>query len=109
MLTIAGTILSAILGFAHYAWMLLLLFIPQVLDFLKPIFTAIVEGFKEVIATLWQGAKKQNFEGWMLVLATSAIVGVVCYHYGWNACIDWVHEHFRLITKVQPKSWWNWW
>lgn len=108
MLTLAG-IASTILGFAHYAWMLLLLFIPQVLDFMKPVWQSLWSGLAAFVNTMWNGAKKANFDVWMLILALSAIAGVVGYHYGWNSCIEWVHEHFRLITKVQPTSWWRFW
>lgn len=109
MLTLSS-ILLGLVGFAKYAWMLLFLFVPQVLDLLKPVWESVWSGVSRLADTIWQGAKSANFTHWMLVLFFATIAGAVGYHYGWQHAIDWGHEHFRWIAKkAVATSWWKFW
>lgn len=108
MLTLTS-ITTAIAWLGTHIWALALLLVPQVLAIVQPVLTAILEGLKAIVAAIWEGASKANFTTWMLVLACSLVAGAVGYHYGWQNCIDWVHAHYRLITKVTPTAWWKLW
>ena len=107
MITLAS-ILGVVSGIAHYAWMLVLLLIPQVLDFIKPLFSAVVDGIRSYVSSIWEGANNATWATWCLVSFVAGIVGVIGYRYGWNAAIDWGHEHYRWIAKkAVSTSWWN--
>ena len=107
MLTLAS-IAGALAFAAKYVWMLALLLIPQVLDVVKPLLQGFFSGVVNFISTVWQGAKTANFKHWMLVLLVGVAAGIIGYRYGWNAAIDWGHEHYRWIAKkAVSTSWWN--
>lgn len=108
MLTLTS-IAALIGGFAHYAWMLLLLLVPQVLNVVAPIFTAIVQGLQAVVSAAWEGSKKADRNIWILTAILSAIAFGVGYKYGWNAAIDWGHEHYRWIAKKAITPFWKFW
>lgn len=107
MLTLLSTITAGAVWLASHAWALLLLAAPAVLNFLQPFITAIGQGASGFFGTVWNGAQTNKFANWMLALVIAVVAGAVGYHYGWQACIDWVHAHYRLSTKVFPKS--TWW
>ena len=108
MLTLAS-ISAALAWVSSHLWVLLLAVVPQAMGILQPILTAIVDGAKSFISTVWEGLKSMNFQEWTVVITISAIVGIVMYHTGWNSCIDWVHAHFRLVSKVPVSHWWKFW
>ena len=109
MLTLTS-ILTFITGAAHYAWALLLLLVPQVLNILTPAFQAITECFSSYVSFLWQAVKKNDSSAWLLAITIAAIAFAVGYHYGWHACLDWGHENYRWIAKrVISQPWWKFW
>lgn len=108
MLTLAS-ITAALAWLGTHIWVLLLALVPQVLSIIQPVLTAIVEGLKGLLGTIWEGLKSMNFSEWVVALTIGAICGAVGYHFGWQACIDWVHAHFKLVTKIPLSHWWKFW
>lgn len=108
MLTLTS-ITTAIAWLGAHIWALALLLVPQVLAIVQPVLTAILEGLKAILATIWEGASKANFATWMLALAIGIVTFGVGYHYGWIHAIDWGHEHFRWIAKKAITPWWKFW
>lgn len=109
MLTLTS-IAALIGGFAHYAWVLLLLLVPQILDIVKPILESVVKGVAGFVSTVWEGANKATWATWCLVFTVAAITFAIGYHYGWTGAIDWGHEHYRWIAKKAVKAaWWKFW
>lgn len=109
MLTLGATLLAAFTWITSHVWALFLLAAPAVLQFLQPFISAIGQGAGGFFGTVWEGFKTNKFANWMACLVLVLVAGAVGYHYGWQACIDWVHAHYRLSTKVFPTSWWKFW
>lgn len=103
------TILALGTWLVSHAWALALIAVPAILGFLQPVLSGLVDGLKAFMTAVWEGLKSMNFQEWLVVLTVSTVVGAVMYNVGWQACIDWVHAHFHLRTKVLPSAWWKFW
>jgi hypothetical protein len=108
MLTLTS-ILAMVTGAIHYAWVLILLLIPSVLNVVSPIIEAITKAISSFTASVWEGLTNSTWATWCLILLVSGIAFGIGYHTGWDACIEWVHAHYRLITKLSPTAWWKVW
>jgi hypothetical protein len=109
MLTLSS-ILALASGAIHYAWVLLLLLIPQVLNVVSPIFGAVTDGFRALVSAAWKGSAKADRNVWVLIALVGAVFFAVGYHYGWQHALDWGHEHYRWIAKKAVTShWWKFW
>lgn len=103
------TILAAIMWIASHLWALALIALPAILSFMQPILQAIASGASGFFSSFWEGLKTNKFENWLTVLVFMLVSGALGYHFGWQACIDWVHAHFRLVTKIPLSHWWKFW
>lgn len=108
MLTLTS-ILAGLTWLASNLWILFIALVPSVLQVISPILSAIVDGLRQLVSTIWEGIRTANFNTWVLTAALSAIAFGVGYHYGWNACLDWAHAHFKWISKLPVSSWWKFW
>lgn len=98
---------SAISLIMAHLWVLLLALVPGVLDFVKPLFESIMSGISAIVSTIWTGAANAAWPQWVLAMFVGAISAGVGYHYGWDACIAWVHAHYHLTGKASVA--WSWW
>lgn len=108
MITLA-TITAALGWLVSHAWALALIAVPAILGFLQPVLSGLVDGLKAFLGSVWEGLKSMNFQEWLVVLTVSTVAGALGYHFGWQACIDWVHAHFKLVSKIPVSHWWKFW
>ncbi len=103
------SIFAGLAWVASNLWVLFIALVPAIASFLAPVLSAVTEGIKGFVGAIWSGAKQMNFYTWLLTFTLMAAAAAVGYHYGWLACIDWVHTHFKLLAKTAPSKWWKLW
>lgn len=109
MLTLLSSILAGLAWVGTHLWVLFLALVPSVMGFLAPVLKATTDALSAVVSAIWQGAKDHTFYAWLLTATLVAISYALGHHYGWAACIDWVHANFKLLARTVPSKWWKLW
>lgn len=107
MLTLSS-IGVAITWLTSHLWVFLLALVPSAQKFLQPAWEAVLGALNAILGAVWGGLKTATFNTWVLIALTALVGFWAGYHDGWNACLDWVHAHFRLVTKVPVSNWFSW-
>lgn len=109
MLTLLSSLLAGAAWVGTHLWVLFLAVVPSITSFLSPVLSAIVDGFKQLLSTIWTGLSQITFPIAVVITAIATATFLTGYHFGWVACLDWIHSHFRLVSKVPVSNWWKFW